>query len=233
MLTFEELRTRLVEDLRSRVRNGEITERRLARVTGISQPHVHNLLKGIRALTPDLGDQILKALHISLSDFLESQGGAATATESQQANATCRYINVLDGVIGPSHPWPSQINTTARLKLTDPATIHLMNPVAACVGEDVRMAGVFSKNDMAVLDQSVEARSGVDPDGLYLLKAGACGVIRRCRLSSLALYVFAEDCQSRPGAWQRIPLSAVPLPKTLRARVIFPTVSDHWDTLVA
>jgi hypothetical protein len=32
--------------LRERVMNGEISERRLAQLTGISQPHMHNVLKG-------------------------------------------------------------------------------------------------------------------------------------------------------------------------------------------
>ena len=49
MIGFEILRNRLIENIRYRIRNGELTERGLARRTGISQPHLHNLLKGVRS----------------------------------------------------------------------------------------------------------------------------------------------------------------------------------------
>ncbi|MEZ5402753.1 MAG: helix-turn-helix transcriptional regulator [Bryobacteraceae bacterium] len=56
----------VVENIRTRVRNGEFTERALARLLGISQPHVHNILKGARALTPELADSFAEKLNISL-----------------------------------------------------------------------------------------------------------------------------------------------------------------------
>ena len=50
-MTFDDLRARLVENLRLRVRSGVATERGLARQTGISQPHLHHVLKGKRLLS--------------------------------------------------------------------------------------------------------------------------------------------------------------------------------------
>jgi hypothetical protein len=232
MLTFEELRSRLLESLRARVRNGEITERRLARVTGISQPHIHNLLKGVRALTPELGDQILSSLQMSLDDFLA--GPLPVRRESQaQKPEPYRYINMLNGLIGPSHPWPSQVSVAEKVKFTDPRAVQLVNPVAARAADDARMKGVFSMNDVAVLDQSLDARNEVDPDALYLIREGNCGLIRRSRITSTALYVFAEDCRHRSSTWQRIRLSAIPITQTLKARVLFPNLDDHWDAGVA
>jgi hypothetical protein len=233
MLTFEELRSRLIDDLRSRVRNGEVTERRLARVTGISQPHIHNLLKGVRVLTPDLGDQILKSLHISLTDFIDIPPSARNEMGSNDAAGAGRYIDLLDGYIGPYHPWPSQVSSAARLKITDPITIRMINPVGVRAAEDARMEGVFSKDDIAVLDQSLGARTEIDPDSLYLVKSGDHGLIRRCAMSSTALYVFTEDCRLRPGAWQRIPLSAVPAAQMVRAQVRFPASDDQWEVRFA
>src|SRR4051794_2340676 len=109
MLTFEELRNKLLENLRARVRNGEVTERRLGRITGISQPHVHNLLKGVRTLTPELGDQILKSLQLSLWDFLDERINPARETTPHVPEAR-RFIGMLDGLMGPSHPWPTQVS---------------------------------------------------------------------------------------------------------------------------
>jgi transcriptional regulator with XRE-family HTH domain len=68
---FQELHRRLVLLLLERVRNGEMTERGLARVTGISQPHIHNVLKGKRLLSKDTADAILVELHLDVLDLVE------------------------------------------------------------------------------------------------------------------------------------------------------------------
>jgi hypothetical protein len=69
-MTFHDLQQRLIEDLRQRVRRGEVTERSLARATGVSQPHMHNVLKGIRLLSADTADSILSNLHMDLLDLI-------------------------------------------------------------------------------------------------------------------------------------------------------------------
>ncbi len=69
-MDFETARSRVVTHVRMLVRNGEITERGLARMTGISQPHMHNVLKGARALTPEVGDLILHELKLDLLDLV-------------------------------------------------------------------------------------------------------------------------------------------------------------------
>lgn len=69
-LTFVELQRRLIAYLRENVRNGDITERRLARITGVSQPHIHHVLSGKRGLSMDMADQILRALRIDLLDLV-------------------------------------------------------------------------------------------------------------------------------------------------------------------
>jgi plasmid maintenance system antidote protein VapI len=53
------------------VRSGDATERGLARLTGVSQPHMHNVLKGKRLLSPEMADQIVGQLHLDLLDFIE------------------------------------------------------------------------------------------------------------------------------------------------------------------
>jgi len=74
---FELLHSRLVDHLRGSVKSGELTERGLARLAGISQPHLHNILKGARVLSPYVADLILKQLHINLLDLLEPEESAA------------------------------------------------------------------------------------------------------------------------------------------------------------
>lgn len=70
-IDFEQLHARLVLHLLGRVRNGEVTERGLSRLTGVSQPHIHNVLKGKRLLSLARADGILRQLHIDVLDLIE------------------------------------------------------------------------------------------------------------------------------------------------------------------
>ncbi len=72
-LNFRGLHERLRKDLRERVQRGELTERGLARLTGISQPHIHNFLKGQRSLSQPTADRILHHLRINVLDLLDPQ----------------------------------------------------------------------------------------------------------------------------------------------------------------
>jgi len=70
-MTFDELRKRLIRDLRHRIQSGQHTERSLAAIAGISQPHLHNSLKGIRLLSVEMADEILTNLKMGIADLLE------------------------------------------------------------------------------------------------------------------------------------------------------------------
>ena len=74
---FVTLQGRLLDSIRKRVQNGEVTERRLAGMSGISQPHIHNLLKGARALSPEIADRIMRTLDMSVFDLLGPEDGEA------------------------------------------------------------------------------------------------------------------------------------------------------------
>jgi predicted transcriptional regulator len=70
-MNLRDLQERLVANLRERVRGGEITERGLARLTGVSQPHIHNVLKGKKLLSTDLADQIMRHLRMDVLDLVD------------------------------------------------------------------------------------------------------------------------------------------------------------------
>jgi hypothetical protein len=55
--------------VRSRIRNGEITERLLARRIGISQGHMHNVLKGARSPSPEVADRLIRHFSLSLEEI--------------------------------------------------------------------------------------------------------------------------------------------------------------------
>ncbi|MDX2152644.1 MAG: helix-turn-helix transcriptional regulator [Bryobacteraceae bacterium] len=64
---------RLLVAVRLRLRNGELTERALARRIGMSQPHVHNVLKGQRMLTPATADRLLREFRMTVLDLVEPE----------------------------------------------------------------------------------------------------------------------------------------------------------------
>lgn len=73
MLRFANLRLRLVASVREKIRSGELTERGLARLTGISQPHIHNVLKGKKLFSLDVCDLILEELDLDLLDLIDPE----------------------------------------------------------------------------------------------------------------------------------------------------------------
>ena len=66
---FATLQTRLLQLINLRIDNGEFTERGLPRLIGVSQPQLHNVLKGKRKLQTKLADRIMKKFGIGVLDL--------------------------------------------------------------------------------------------------------------------------------------------------------------------
>src|SRR5437016_2192339 len=90
---ISELCRSLVRYARNRIRSGMDTERGLARRSGISQPHLHNVLKGIRALSPRMCDLLMKGLDISVAELLWLR--------PEDVEPAAKAIPVMPGRIGP------------------------------------------------------------------------------------------------------------------------------------
>jgi len=69
-IDFREAQLRLILHLQNRVRSGEVTERGLARAIGVSQPHLHNVLKGKHLFSIPTADKILRHLDLDLLDLI-------------------------------------------------------------------------------------------------------------------------------------------------------------------
>ena len=69
-LEFADLLNLVRLEVRSRVRNGQMTERGLAGKAGVSQPYLHKILKGLRPMTPVLADRLLREMGFGLVDLL-------------------------------------------------------------------------------------------------------------------------------------------------------------------
>jgi len=92
---FQLLQNRLIEALRSCIGNGLLTERGLARSAGVSQPHMHHILKGARALTTQMADRILRTLQITVVDLLERTEVGDAAVWGPAGVGTRERIQIL------------------------------------------------------------------------------------------------------------------------------------------
>jgi transcriptional regulator with XRE-family HTH domain len=108
-LTYQDVQLRLLAYVRSQISNGELTERGFARLIGISQPHVHNVLKGVRNLSPKIFDLALKYLHLSLLDLVPSSELEANLRERRMPRHSAE-VPFLNRPIGPGMPWPAVLN---------------------------------------------------------------------------------------------------------------------------
>ena len=62
----------LIALLKTRINNGHFTERGLARILGISQPQLHNVMKGKRRLQTELADRILDKFGLDVLDLIDA-----------------------------------------------------------------------------------------------------------------------------------------------------------------
>jgi transcriptional regulator with XRE-family HTH domain len=179
---FQALQLRLIAILKGRIRSGELTERRLARMTGISQPHIHNVLKGARLLSPESADQILESLKISIFDLL--QGEELDGIRRPEANWGLCYeeVPVLEGRIGPGFPFPGRESPFERLPFPRSQLAAVGSPVAVRVAADAGMAAWFAQDDLVLLDRAPEKRRNIDPAALYVVATGNGTAVRRLRV---------------------------------------------------
>ncbi len=73
---FAELLLGLRAEIQRRISTGEWTERALARHAGVSQPHLHQVLKGQKQFSVAMADRLRIALSIRLADLLTPPGGS-------------------------------------------------------------------------------------------------------------------------------------------------------------
>jgi len=220
-MCFEDLQQRLIATIKARLRNGEMTERRLARVTGISQPHVHNVLKGARFLSLEVADRILRQLGMSILDLV---------TEGEWQERLCsrcirrgRYeeVPVLDGWLGPGLPLPRTASRIECYPFPDSYLTPLEKPLVARLARDEKMAGMLRENDLALLDHSRHNRMRPEPEGLYVVSRHGEGVIRRLRAHSACLQLVTEDSPGQRMCEEEVPLATYHILDLVQAKVVW------------
>ncbi|HEX5229428.1 MAG TPA: hypothetical protein VFW44_17060 [Bryobacteraceae bacterium] len=218
-MTFQDARLKLLAYVRNEVRNGELTERGLARLVGISQPHAHNVLKGARTLSPQIFDLVLKYLHLSLLDLASTEEIEAQM-ERRRARAKMADVVFLANPIGPGHPWIDAIN---RRKTFPVPVGDVVSPelVMAKFDFDPTMEATLGTHDIALLDTSRERRSAISTDGLYVVERRGEAVIRYVRSGARWPYLVTDSNRDTPTSWEPLTLSAERFQDAVKARVVW------------
>lgn len=212
-MTFLDASQRLLAHVRNEVHNGELTERGLARLIGISQPHAHNVLKGVRTLSPEVADLILKYLHISLLD-LAPENEMDAQRERRRSRERLPEVPFLTAPIGPGLPWLDEVNWRKSHPLPISSTIVLTDLVMAKL-----LADPFY--DIALLDISERCVSTLSPEALYAIERGGETVLRYIRPGAHCYYLATNAGLDHPSAWEPLQLCKSQLRAAIKARVLW------------
>jgi hypothetical protein len=207
-----EIHRALIETAHRRVRAGELTERGLARLCGISQPHLHNVLKHIRALSTDSADRLMRALNLSTEDILwAGSGGGGTCVRS---------VPLAQMRIGPGY---DTALTATRGAMPFPAALvdGLIDPIAARLAPDLVLPRALAANDLVLLDQNRETRAAIDRAGPWVVAANGGLSVRYLRRGGTLLYIANEANLKEPARWQAIPLARENILDVVRARIVW------------
>lgn len=216
MLGFDTLRDRLLHAVRDRVRNGELTERGLARTVGLSQPHIHNILKGIRTLNAVTSDQLLHRLGIGVLDLVEIDELRRTLYLRLLEQDAAVEIPVLKSRLGPGLPMPEDPSEFERVKVPVTYLSRVRNPVVARLGQDPEMAPVLSAGDLVLLDCGPTRKNPTAPDDVFAIERAGEVVARWIRGGRHRHYMVSAATRDEPHRWETFPRGT----DRIRARVI-------------
>ena len=205
MLTFRSAHERLLAQVRSRMQNGELTERAFARRLGVSQSHINNVLRGRRNLSQELADSILKFFNYSLLD-LHHDVEVRSCLGDRALSSGRIEIDVLENPAGPGYPWSGRRDSQQRYRC--PSTVRGVPAYAffCRIAHDPGMNDILFGHDIVLVDPSLTARLTDSPTSIYLVQLGSEALLRWVRGGYRNLYLADGTTLNRPVDWQRIPI---------------------------
>ena len=219
-MTLQEAQQRLLAYVRDRIHNGELTERGFGRQLGISQPHVHNVLKGARSLSPEVFDSMLRHFHLSLLDLAEI-GELESNIKKRQPLERAAQLPFLSAPIGPGRRWPRGVNWTKTFPSPLPGVAASPGIFMTALVADPSMAGTLFFSDLALLDTSPRERRNLSPAGLYVVSLAGAALLRFVRQGARGYYLISDDVLNNPLKWERVDILGTDLLHFVRARVLW------------
>ena len=220
-MLFSILQIRLVATLQERVRRGELTERGLARQTGISQPHIHHVLKGAKTLSPKFADRILRQLGITIFDLFESHELERHALPSAAGRPLFRGVPVLDGLLGPGHPFPQHVVRTDTYPFPEAELAGLESPAVGRLAHDPQMTALFNAGSRVLLERAGSRRTQLVSGGMYALNWRGQGLLRYVKREGSRLRLIPAGGEHNSASWDSISLSDKNILDVVQAEAIW------------
>lgn len=216
---FGDLQKRLIDLARERVRAGQATERGLARRCGISQPHMHHVLKNARAFSVGSHDRLLRALGLGVPDLLWSMPG--------EGDSQVHAVPIMRSRIGPGTE-TSLTEYRGHVPMPGWLVKDLVGAVTARLAPDLVLPAALAANDLVLLDQNPAGRARPWEGGLWVVETAAGLRARYLRASGASIYVGNETTRGNPEQWSAIPLGGRNILDVVRARIVW--VSRKMET---
>ncbi len=223
-MNFRDLQGSLLDVVRRRVRNGQITERGLARLSGMSQPHIHNVLKNARTLSFESADRLMACLDIGIGELLGAPPATVHAGQNAPPDAdeefTFAAIPLLRARVGPGTQ-PVFNAFRGYIPVQRSLASELVDPVAARLAPDLVLPRPCAAGDIVLLDQS-PARRARPQFGLWIVADDPFGMrVRYARVAGTRLNVFHEANFGDPATWDSRPLGGRNILDIVRARIVW------------
>ncbi len=209
---IRELQQMLIDLARERVKAGQLTERGLARMCDLSQPHMHNVLKNARTCSSRSCDRLMRALNIRVSDLLWRISG--------ETDTTIRAVPMIRSRIGPG---TDAIFSSFRGNMPMPAWLlrDLVDPLTARLAPDLVLPRALAANDLVLLDQNPDLRAAPGVEGLWVVAAVTGLRARYLRLHGAQLYIGNEITRADPLQWAAVSLKGRNILDIVRARIVW------------
>jgi hypothetical protein len=227
-LTFATFQASLVRNIRERIRRGEFTERGLARLVGISQPHMHNVLKGRKILTPEIGDAILSSLGMCLLDVIDSSQ-LDEAMHERRFLGQSRLLPVLKGRLGPANPFPDWRQVAAWILPLPGTERYAVRPALVELSDDPELPPALARATHVILDLGEPARLRLRAESWYAIRWGGAGCVRQVRRRRDTLILLGqrpiagphdpEDARQPGDPPDRVDLAGIPILQVVRGVV--------------
>lgn len=212
-MTFRELETRLIALLDRKLRRGEISQRQLARLTGFSQPHIHNVIKGNRAMRANLADAVLESLGLSVHDLLEEPHAGSGALEK---------ASLWRGAVGPRDPFPDRPADFGHLMLPTSFLARFAGPILLCVArEEDSMSPLIDPGDLVLVDRAEDVRSRPVFEAIYVLSFGGHGALCRCQQVGASLVLVDENARRPSRRPDRVALGKLSALDIVKGKVVW------------
>ena len=221
-LYIGDLYGRLLDTARQKVRSGAVTERGLARLCGLSQPHMHNVLKSIRSMSPEAADRLMHALDLNVSALIFQ---SFTGNETE-----ITLVPVIRNRIGPGI---GAVFTVFRgfMPFSTARLTPLVDPVVAQLAPDLMLPKVLAPNDYVLLDQNPEVRERVTSPGCWVIAENGAVRVRYVKLMGNDVCVANTATLRDAARWHPIPLKGRNILEIVRARVV--SISREMETAPA